>query len=318
MKFKTLALLATTIIISTLSSCKKEGCTDPEATNYSMDAKKDDGSCVYPSVTPTTDPVVTDTSATDPSEPTVTLPNTEGLKKLGSLSNADANAIVELWAGSDLVTGFNMLYLVTKDLNSGELLKDGSLSINPMMDMGMHMHSAPFVNPAGSAPNEKGLYLASVVFIMPGNTTQKWTLNVKYKNNSTGREGDYAFPIEVGAGTNRLIQNFTASDDSARIFISWKLTETPQVGINEFVVQAHYRKNMMEFPPLDNLLIEMEPEMPTMGHGSPDNVHPVFQSAGTYVGKVNFTMTGLWKINLKVKRSDGSLINDAIYFEYTL
>lgn len=28
-------------------SCKKEGCTDPEAINYSEEAKKDDGSCEY-------------------------------------------------------------------------------------------------------------------------------------------------------------------------------------------------------------------------------------------------------------------------------
>jgi len=30
-------------------SCKKEGCMDKEAENYSSEAKKDDGDCVYPS-----------------------------------------------------------------------------------------------------------------------------------------------------------------------------------------------------------------------------------------------------------------------------
>lgn len=30
-----------------LASCKKEGCTDPLATNYDENAKKDDGSCMY-------------------------------------------------------------------------------------------------------------------------------------------------------------------------------------------------------------------------------------------------------------------------------
>jgi hypothetical protein len=29
------------------SSCKKEGCTDESATNYSSEAKKNDGSCLY-------------------------------------------------------------------------------------------------------------------------------------------------------------------------------------------------------------------------------------------------------------------------------
>jgi hypothetical protein len=32
---------------SVLASCKKEGCTDPEALNYNENAKKDDGSCVF-------------------------------------------------------------------------------------------------------------------------------------------------------------------------------------------------------------------------------------------------------------------------------
>ncbi len=32
---------------TTLSSCRKEGCTDKTAKNYNQDAKKDDGTCTY-------------------------------------------------------------------------------------------------------------------------------------------------------------------------------------------------------------------------------------------------------------------------------
>lgn len=41
-------------IASTLiaTSCKKKGCTDPNATNYSESAKKDDGSCTYATTYP--------------------------------------------------------------------------------------------------------------------------------------------------------------------------------------------------------------------------------------------------------------------------
>jgi hypothetical protein len=44
---KLLLLLAIPVVLSTLAGCKKEGCTDFFANNYSDAAKKDDGSCTY-------------------------------------------------------------------------------------------------------------------------------------------------------------------------------------------------------------------------------------------------------------------------------
>ena len=38
------------IASTTLTSCKQEGCTDPNANNYSVDAEKDDGTCTYPTI----------------------------------------------------------------------------------------------------------------------------------------------------------------------------------------------------------------------------------------------------------------------------
>lgn len=46
---KTKAVLLAVLAVSTLTiqSCKKKGCTDPTALNYSEEAQKDDGSCEY-------------------------------------------------------------------------------------------------------------------------------------------------------------------------------------------------------------------------------------------------------------------------------
>jgi len=53
-----------------------------------------------------------------------------------------------------------------------------------------------------------------------------------------------------------------------------------------------------------------------MGHGSPNNVNPVHVSNGHYVGSVNFTMTGAWRINMLLKKSDWVKARSS-YFDIT-
>ncbi|MBI2968292.1 MAG: hypothetical protein HYY40_10845 [Bacteroidetes bacterium] len=42
-----LACIAGSFILTINSGCSRKGCTDPNAINYDVDAKKDDGSCIY-------------------------------------------------------------------------------------------------------------------------------------------------------------------------------------------------------------------------------------------------------------------------------
>jgi len=68
----------------------------------------------------------------------------------------------------------------------------------------------------------------------------------------------------------------------------------------------------MEWPPVDDLTLEIIPEMPTMGHGSPNNENPVSIGDGHYQGQVNFTMAGPWTVTVKVS-SDGAEIGHVVF-----
>ncbi|UTW61187.1 FixH family protein [bacterium SCSIO 12741] len=301
-KLSTYTLLSACLLALTFSftSCKKEGCTDAQATNYDEKAKDDDGSCQY------------DTPPT-----TSTMPVTTDLTEVGKGYAVGAETEIKVYAKEALFNGYNYLYIATFDSASGKWMNDGHVTLEPVMDMGHMSHGTPVENPSSSTPDSKtGLYAAQVVFVMPsmGGT---WMLKVHYHNHDNGKEGEAMIPITVASASNRLVQSFVAADDSSRIFVSYVLPSAPMVGVNDMEVTAHYRKNMMEHEALTDLEIEITPDMPSMGHGSPNNVHPTHTSQGHYVGKVNYTMTGLWRITLVVKRN-GQVIGENIWFEYTL
>lgn len=44
---KRIKLLSVLLVLVVISSCKKEGCTDSDAVNFSTDAKQDNGTCKY-------------------------------------------------------------------------------------------------------------------------------------------------------------------------------------------------------------------------------------------------------------------------------
>ncbi len=67
---------------------------------------------------------------------------------------------------------------------------------------------------------------------------------------------------------------------------------------------------------IDGMLIfgactdKMDPRMPGMGnHSSPNNEDLIFDtSSDTYMGKLSLTMTGYWKINLKLENEVGEVL----------
>ncbi len=220
----------------------------------------------------------------------------QGLSKIAEGYAAGAAAKVEIWAASGTIkTGYTPLIINLIDSVSGKRIEDAHIHLTPMMDMGMMQHSAPFENPEEEPVNH--VFPCSATFIMPS-TAGNWTLNVAVHNHLVDKEGDVTFPLTVTETAKPTIKSFTSAADGSKIFVALVNPMHPKVGVNELELVVYTKASMMSFPADSSLTIKCTPEMPSMGHGSPNNVDPVHVTNGHYTGKVNFTMTGAWRLNL--------------------
>jgi hypothetical protein len=277
MKFKTILAITFATILLATNACKKEETT---------------------TVTPT--PVIVDQ-----------IPST--YKLMGETYIIGAAAKAKVYAEKDFFVGYNKIFVAMFDSVSNTRLTDGHFDVIPMMDMGMMKHSAPVEITEESIPSDK-FWKAAIVFIMPS-SAGKWTLNMAFHNHKTDKEGEGELEVNVINPTTSVMKSFIASD-STKLFVTLIQPTTPKIGLNNFEISIH-KKDMMDFPAVNDYTVEIEPTMPSMGHGSPNNVNPVFTSMGHYVGKVNFTMTGLWNVKLTLKKN-GVTIDNKQSFDITL
>jgi hypothetical protein len=211
-----------------------------------------------------------------------------------SLGTSQVNGVrIELAGSEQMGAGYNPLEIKLTEAASGRPLSAAQVTVVPMMNMGDHSHSAP--SEPGLYDVDTGVYDNPVVFLMPGT----WVLEVSYATND-GKEGMATFTVDVGQGHCVTL----IGDDEERYFLSLVAPLDPSVGKQDIEFTVHGRESMMSFPPIEDFTVEIEPSMPAMGHGSPDNEQPVHQSDGHYVGKVNFIMTGAWRVDVRLKRGE--------------
>ncbi len=254
---------------------------------------------------------------TTPEEETGPTANpTANLLQIGETYIIGAKAKAVIYSTKPFETGYNEIYVALFDSVDGSRLSNGHFDIIPMMDMGTIQHSCPIEN-TGDTTTTNGYFKTSVVFSMAG-TAAQWSLNLNFHNHKNNLNGIGKIGVDVIASSPvKFLSTVIPLDSNASVFITIIKPTSPQVGINDFEIVLHKRTSMMNFPSINNYSIEIVPEMPSMGHGSPNNVNPVLISNGHYVGKVNFTMTGLWRIKLKLYKN-GTLISSDQYFETTL
>lgn len=230
----------------------------------------------------------------------------EGLTLLYEIPATDH--LVQLYCKKpNLEVGYNEISLRIKDLASETYVANATPSWMPMMHMETMAHSAPHSMLTNT--EESTVYKGYIVFQMASNDTEYWEMVLTYSLNGQQKEEVVRIAVSQPADGLKKAQVFVGSDDT-RYILAYVNPKDPKVAVNDLQAVLHKMEDMMSFPVVENYRITVDPRMPGMGnHSSPNNEDMTYSAASkTYDGKLSLTMTGYWKINMKLLNSNGETL----------
>ena len=212
-------------------------------------------------------------------------------------------------------TGYNELYFVSTKKETGNYIKDLTVTSNtPLMYMSKmnKYHSTPVSDKSRIVNYD---YLAVkrvwVSFLMNSSENGSWTYS--YEVDVLGKSGGVEKKdIVVNALPDGQVwlKSFKVGDDT--FFLSLVNPTDWKTGTNNIKAYVSKKSNPITTPyalATETFTVDIDPRMPDMGnHTSTNNTPLIKQEDGSYQGTINLTMTGLWRIHLKVKDSEGNVV----------
>ena len=261
-------------------------------------------------------------SCSNDDEDSPTINPLEGFNLLTTINANDHALEIYSETQEELTIGYNKVYLRIKDAE-GSYFTNPTASWMPMMHMMNRNHSCP--KSALEIAEDSSVLQGYVVFQMPSNPDEYWDIAFTYQVDGTEYAATGVVVVNPPSDEMRKISVFTGSDDTK--YVLAMMPFEPEVSINDFSAMLFTMQDMMTFPVVENYTVGIDPRMPGMdNHSSPNNEDLVYDSASKmYKGKLSLTMTGYWKINLKLmdesdlvlKGEDVTEQNEAssLYFE---
>lgn len=206
----------------------------------------------------------------------------------------------------EFVIGYNELFIRIKDMATENYVANAEISWTPIMHMIEKTHSCP--RSEISMTQDASVYTGFAVFQMPGNTDEYWDLTLEYSIEGQVYEVTEQIEVKVPIDNKRRVNTFMGSDDVRYILAMMPIE--PEVAINDFSAVLFKMENMMTFSLVENYKVGIDPRMPSMGnHSSPNNEDLSYDvTSKAYMGKLSLTMTGYWKINLKLMNDIGEVL----------
>ena len=218
-------------------------------------------------------------------------------------------------ATGSLHTGYNDLYFVATKKKTGNYVKDFQISgIRPVMLMTkMNMkHSTPTSIRATTFDTSLlAVRHAWVSFLMPTSDAGWWSIGYDAVVVKTvGALDEARIDIADLPKGQQWLQSFKV--DGNTYYLTLADPTSLRTGSN--TLKAYISKKGSEATTpyglaTEQFTVDIDPRMPDMGnHTSPDNAPLRLQSDGSYQGTINLTMTGLWRIHLTVKDTQGNVV----------
>lgn len=208
--------------------------------------------------------------------------------------------------------GYNKLTLRLKDAG-GKYVQNTTIDWMPMMTMNMggmtHQHSSPY-SEISKVSGKQTLYQGYIVFIMASDEPDNyWDLHINLSVDGQNISiEDKVNVISTESQYNKVYTSGMGTDDE-NYMLALVEPENPIIGTNDIVVALFKKGDNHDFPIVNNYKIKVDPRMPGMGnHSAPGNVDMTQGNDGFYHGKVGFSMSGYWKINLILEDGSGTVI----------
>lgn len=210
-----------------------------------------------------------------------------------------------------LIVGYNQIYLRLTDKN-GNYIEEADMEWKPMMTMNMenmeHHHSSPF-SEIKKTENKQTLFEGYIVFTMPSGENDFWNLefdlSVGQKNISFEEEINV---ISTESNYNKVYTS-KMGENNTNYILALVDPMNPEIGTNDIVVVLFESIEDDTFLIVDDFQIKVDPRMPGMdNHSAPGNEDMTQREDGLYQGKVGFSMSGYWKINLILEDESGTVV----------
>ena len=208
---------------------------------------------------------------------------------------------------ANLHVGYNDLYFAVEKTESGRHIKDFEVTaLSPLMDMGMMVHSTPIADKYDQIESYP-IFHTWVAPLMAG----EWTLPISYRiKDLSGTLPGAPVTIDPTPGGQVWLKSFKWNDQTYYLVLSNPLDLKTGVNkVSAYVSKKGDNSALPYLPSTEVFTIDIYPTMPDMGnHTSPNNEALQPQDDGSYQGKLNLTMTGVWDIHLHVKDASGKTV----------